>query len=249
VSLKVIIRVFAQLPDGRLFLNTPIKCWSNLGFRGRSVVVRTDTDGVGRFHVTFPLASPLRIVRTNVSAQAIAHDDHGVSWSGQASRAEALRPSAPECNGSDLVVPMQRGKTDISHLRLDPAVVGQLRINELGHLVLDDILELFDALRASMPVASLTLCGKILDGFLRFRGELEGWWTAALVDLPLGALIQTKEVKGAIGAHLPAGEVDRLRGSSVWTRNVAAHQKYAPVTIQDALASAGIVLRAVERWQ
>lgn len=226
-----------------------MRFWSRGVKLGNPVPRTSNAAGQASFVITFPLAGPIGVVRANYLAVVSGHDRHGVTWVGEAKGGCVARGRLVAIDAKPLAVVLQRGLADVSHLKVGARVRGQLVTHELGNLILDDLLELNESLRLSLPVSSLSLTGKILDGFLKFKGQEEGWWVDTLDDLPLGTLLNADPVKQAIRSHLPPGEIDRLRGSAVWTRNVAAHQKYAPVSIQDALASAGVVLAAIEGWR
>lgn len=235
-------------PDGRGLGGAEVKFWANVSMWGRPLAKSTDATGCSTFEVRFPLARPPRMLTIRFSARANAYDLHGVSWRGEARVTRRLNARVSPLEIDPLFVGLVRAPTEIAHLGLGARLQTELAATELGQLLLDDVLELRNALESSLPVSSLSLVGKVLDGFLKFKGDAEGWWAPSLDDLPLGPLLREQLVKKAIEAHLPSGEIDRLRGSAVWTRNVAAHQKYAPVTLQDSLASAGVVLRAMNLW-
>lgn len=237
-----------MFPDERRLIGAHVRFWANGSFRGGGAEKTTDIKGQASFKITFPLATPMTFLRANYAVKVSSHDLHGVTWVREARGSHRARTRANTIDADPLRVVVERAPTDVSHLTVEPPVRNQLGSSELGQLVLDDLMELNASLRSSLPVSSLSLTGKILDGFLKFRGEAEAWWDDSLDSKPLGALLQDDRVKTAIRSHLPAGEIDRLRGSAVWVRNAASHQKYAPVTLQEALASAGVIVRALNIW-
>ncbi len=249
MPIAVRVPVVAFLPDTRALTGAIVRFWPNTWKRGPSVDRATGADGRANFQITYPLAGPLTTIRARWAVQITGHDQHGVTWIGGGTGAQTFRPRSDSYEANPFIPFLDRGLTDVSHLKIEDRSLNELALTSLGNLVLDDLLELNASLRLSLPVSSLSATGKVLDGFLKVKGESEGWWDQSLDDLTLGGLLQAEPVKAAVRAHLPAGEIDRLRGSAVWVRNVAAHQKYAPVSLQEALASAGVVLRAMNIWK
>jgi hypothetical protein len=246
VTLKVPVNV--MLPDGRGLPRALIES-APRGVRPKVTTYKADEFGATEFTITWPLANPRARVRTAWTFKASGFDEHGVRWEGRVDLVVDSIGTTPSRKHDGVTFELRRSKVDSSAIILEQDPTIALVGDELGELILDDVLEMRASLEDGLPSAALGMVGKVLDGFLKWVGTQEKWWVDEFDSLPLGALLERDEVKAAMRIHLGPGYWDRLRGSAVYVRNVAVHQKYAPVTIQEAVASAKVVLNALNKWR
>ncbi len=105
-----------------------------------------------------------------------------------------------------------------------------------------------DALSGNLPVAAMALAGRLLEGLFKARGRTEKWWKDEWEPLTLGPLLEIPVIKDLLKRTMGPGGWDRLRGSGVYVRNVAAHNKGDSPSMEEALASARILYDLMERW-
>jgi hypothetical protein len=117
-----------------------------------------------------------------------------------------------------------------------------------GSLIVYDVDELLHCLRTSSPAASLSMVGKILDGSIKIRGIAEGWWRSEWDSHSVGRMLLEPDIKQRIIARIGAGEWTRLQASGAYLRNVGAHQKFALVSMDEALASSRVLFEFMNRW-
>ena len=131
-----------------------------------------------------------------------------------------------------------------------PDAMALARLSELDPdgLVSLDLGELMDALSASLPGASLAMAGKVLEGLIQTKACKEKWWSHDWDKLTLGALLENSTVKGHLTNAIGSGGWDRLRGSTVFVRNVGVHHKHEAVSMEEALATARVVYDLMLRW-
>jgi hypothetical protein len=131
-----------------------------------------------------------------------------------------------------------------------PDTMALARLSELDSdgLVSLDLGELMDALSASLPGASLAMAGKVLEGLIKAKGRKEKWWNDDWDKMTLGMLLENSTVKNQLTTVIGAGGWDRLRGSTVFVRNVGVHHNHEVVSMEEALAAARVVYDLMLRW-
>ena len=203
------------------------------------------TDGAGCCSVE--LAT--RPGRATFEFEADGGDARGVHWAGRTLETWNL---VLVRRGHPLPVRNARvtvTRAPLSHeLYLSPELRRFIRAKASGELLLQDVDELTDCLTEELPAASLAMVGKVLDGTVKSRGLSEGWWSDDWDRMPLGSLPELKLVKERIISSIGTGGWERLRGSGVFVRNVGAHHKFEPVSMEEALASTRVVLDFLSRW-
>lgn len=220
--------------EGTISIRNPRRASGITGQDGTCVVPLDTTGVVGIVALEF---------------RATVLDSLGVEWTGNSVYRWTLvytRAGTPAPKREALIV-LGRVPREVP-LELNPETFGAIERSDGGALLLADVEELVDSLRASLPSASVALVSKVLDGSIKIRGRARGWWRADWDRLPTGALIAEPEVKRLIIERIGDGGWERLRGSAVSLRNVGAHHLSEQVSIDEAMGSARVLFDFLPRW-
>lgn len=205
------------------------------------------TDGTGWAHFEIPTRGISGSVQVRFVCEG--EEETGVHWSGETSVRWQLvyvrvGHTPPR---REVLIAVERQSREIT-LGLSFGLRDRIRSDPDGPFLLVDVDELVDCLEASLPTASMALVGKVLEGALKVRGHAEGWWLSTYDNETLGQLLAEPSIKTTIENRIGSGNWNRLRGSSVFVRNVGVHQTFARVSMEEALASTRIAFTFLSRW-
>lgn len=146
--------------------------------------------------------------------------------------------------------PTRRGAPLARVVQLDPAVSARLAGTlPYGPLILGDIEELNAAAQGGLASATLCLWGKVLDGAIKLRGRVEGWWNADWDEKTLGWVLSEKNpVYPHLSKLAPDGLLDRLRDKTKYLRNSGAHQNYTRVSDVEAYGAIEALSEFLSTW-
>lgn len=207
--------------------------------------VNASPDPDGSHSVSLNVPSGRNIFEFEANGQGAG----GVSWEGKAVvKWNLVRVRQGEQGPRrEVRVLLSRKRREVE-TKPDATALARLSDLDSDGLVLLDLGELMDALSASLPGASLAMAGKVLEGLIKTKARKEKWWSDDWDKMPLGTLLENSTVKNQLVAVIGTGGWDRLRGSTVFLRNVGVHHKHEAVSMEEALATARVVYDFMGRW-
>ena len=181
--------------------------------------------------------------------EAEGRDSKGVSWEGRRVVRWTLVRMNPgvEAPRREVTIVLSRQGREVETRPTSDALAAAAVLDPSG-FVLREVDELMDSLSANLPSASMAVAGQLLDGLIKARGRKDGWWDRDWDRLPLGPLLELEPIKTRLSKAMGSGGWERLRGSGVYVRNVAAHHKGDSPSMEEALASARVIYDLMERW-
>jgi hypothetical protein len=236
-----------RLPDGTYADNASVILNIPNGIRPPLTLTSKSPKGKAEFKVVWNWPLPTPGVFRTVKLDATAFDEYGVEWSGALSTNLNFRAGGGAVF-APLDIPLHKTRVDVTALRLSGSAAAAIRTRAIGPLLLHDYDEMLEAIAEGLPSAAIRLAGKSLDGLLKVTGDRDGWWETAWDETQLGTLLQTGKVVSAIQSALGLGYLQRLRGSMMFVRHTGAHQKYTSVSIEEARASARLVMELAKKW-
>jgi hypothetical protein len=204
------------------------------------------TDGSGTVELWWPTSRGKGPIPVFVGA--MVQDRYEVWW--RAERRLTLRrpPTRADFDGpvDSLHVELQRGYQRKGPLFIDPEATHSLEGDTQGRFVLADFAEYCDALNLGLPTAATSLAGKVIEGAIRRRAELDSWWDEAWEELPLGKLVDQPAVRDHVVKDFGRGFYGKVKLPVL--RNTAIHQKWVVTTMSEAAGTSSVVLDLLNRW-
>ena len=205
------------------------------------------TDQIGQVELRWPVSNGPKHIQVYISVSAT--DPFDVHWEVREEQwlekpymRSAMDPPAPS-----LHVTLRRGNQRQPLLFIDPEPRDIMQSDRRGAFVLADFDEYCDALHSGLPIAASALAGKIIEGAIRRRAEIDGWWKADWERKTLGQLLEEEIVRSQITRDFGAGFWEKVKGSPA-LRNAAVHQNWVITTMPEAAGASSVVLRFLNRW-
>lgn len=205
------------------------------------------TDLIGQVEMRWPVSNGPKQIQVYISVSTI--DPFEVHW--DVSEEQLLERPYMRSDGDppapSLFVSLRRGNQRQPLLFVDPEPRDVMQSDRRGAFVLADFDEYCDALHAGLPIAASALAGKVIEGSIRRRGEIDGWWKAEWEKKTLGQLLEEQVVQSQISQDFGTGFWEKVKGSPA-LRNAAVHQNWVITTMPEAAGASSVVLRFLNRW-
>ncbi|MGC2359933.1 MAG: hypothetical protein WA691_06480 [Thermoplasmata archaeon] len=202
--------------------------------------------GDGYCVVSLKTAGLLSLINLQFSAELV-DSATGVEWAGSSSARWRLVRAPGVAPRREARIQIER-KHRAVQLAVPDSVLDTILKTGDGRLLVYDVDELLHCLRTSAPAAALSMVGKVLDGSIKIRARAEQWWLPSWDGLTVGRMLLEPEIKRRVIEKIGPGEWTRLQASGVYIRNVGAHQKFALVSMDEALASTRVLFEFMVRW-
>lgn len=190
---------------------------------------------------------PGYVVTTEFSAEF--NDRWGVEWESHFSRdIKLVRVRPGESQLVREVSLLLNRKARIVKFEIGQETIAILKSMSLGDYIVHDLDELMSCLRSNLPSASLCMIGKVLDGIVKAKAQVDGWWKQEWDDKTLGALLNVIDVKKRLTDKIGEPGVRRLFATAVVLRNLGAHQNFERVSVDEALSSFRVLTEFMVRW-